>query len=219
MIVNLDLHGKKIVVIGGGRQAQKRLMRLVGEGGDITVISPDVTPQITRWVESKSIKIKKQKIKDSMKMISDIDPDIIITTTNDLMTNQNIINYAKKAKIMVYSSDNPDESDFANLSIINLSGVVQVAIFTGGKSPSMSKKIAMRLDKLIQQEIKQEDIEHIRLQNIMRNKIIDVISDPNKRKQILVDIMEDESVDRLIKDGQIKRAEERAIMMMMENIK
>ena len=140
MIVDLDLRGKRILVIGGGRQAQKRLGRLAGEGCSITLVSADVAPQIGKWAESKSIEIKRQAVRD-VEFISDLKPDLIITATDDAKTNQKIINYAKKEKIMVYSSDNPEESDFANPAVIDLEGVVQVAVFTGGRSPSMSKRI------------------------------------------------------------------------------
>ena len=41
----------------------------------------------------------------------------------------------------MYSSDNPEESDFSNPAIIDFENMIQIAIFTGGRSPAMSKKI------------------------------------------------------------------------------
>ena len=213
MIVDLDLRGKRIIVIGGGRQAQKRLGRLVCEGCSITLVSADVTPQIGKWAESKSIEIKRQAVGD-VKFISDLRPDLIITATDDAKTNQKIINYAKKEKIMVYSSDNPEESDFANPAVIDLEGVVQVAVFTGGRSPSMSKKIRTRLEGTVKEIIKKEDIEQIRLQKVMREKAMDAIQDQDRRREFLEEIMNDRDVEQLIKDGQIKRAEKRAVAML-----
>ena len=213
MIVDLDLRGKRILVIGGGRQAQKRLGRLAGEGCSITLVSADVAPQIGKWAESKSIEIKRQAVRD-VEFISDLKPDLIITATDDAKTNQKIINYAKKEKIMVYSSDNPEESDFANPAVIDLEGVVQVAVFTGGRSPSMSKKIRTRLEGTVKEIIKKEDIEQIRLQKVMREKAMDAIQDQDRRREFLEEIMNDRDVEQLIKDGQIKRAEKRAVAML-----
>lgn len=217
MIVDLDLRGKRILVIGGGRQAQKRLGRLVKEGCSITLVSADTTPQIDKWAESESIVIKREAVED-VKIISGFRPDIIITATDDAETNQKITDYAKEAGTMVYSSDNPEESDFANPAVIDLEGIVQVAIFTGGRSPSMSKRIRTRLEGAIRQAVKKEDIEQIRLQKIMRGMAKDAIPDHVRRKQFLEEIINDRDVEQLIKDGQIKRAEKRAVAML-ENLK
>lgn len=213
MIVDLDLRGKRILVIGGGMQAQKRLGHLIGEGCSITLVSTDVTPQIDKWAESKSIEIKRQTVGD-VKFISKLRPDLIITTTDDSKTNQKIINYAKKAKIMAYSSDNPEESDFANPAVIDLEGVVQVAVFTGGQSPSMSKKIRAKMEVAIKEIIRKEDIEQIRLQKVIRVMARNAIPDQYRRRKLLEEITNDRDVEQLIKDGQIKGAEKRAVAML-----
>ena len=98
MIVDLDLHDKRILVIGGGRQAQKRVGRLIDEGCNITLVSADITPQIDRWAESKSIEIKRHAVEDA-KIISEIDPDLVITATDDTKMNQRVVDYAKKLEL------------------------------------------------------------------------------------------------------------------------
>ena len=115
---------------------------------------------------------------------------------------------------MVYSSDNPEESDFANPAVIDLEGVVQVAIFTGGRSPSMSKKIRTKLEEPIRQTIRKEDIEQIRLQKIIRGMAVGAIPDQDRRKRFLEEIINDRDVKRLIKDGHTKMAEKKAITML-----
>ena len=55
----------------------------------------------------------------------------------------------KKRKIIAYSSDNPEDSDFSNPAIIDFENMVQIAIFTGGRSPAMSKKIKDRSEKFL----------------------------------------------------------------------
>ncbi len=117
MIVDLNIQGKTIIVIGGGNEAQKRINSLLKQDCEIIVISDYVNSQIRKLVKAKKIKLKIQKIQDT-KFISEFKPNIIITTTNDKNLNQKIINSAKRSKIIVYSSDNPDDSDFSNPAII-----------------------------------------------------------------------------------------------------
>ena len=210
MIINLNLEGKKIIIIGGGNEAEKRIKSILNEKCEISVISDSINEQISNWVKIKKIKLKKQKI-ENLKFISELKPDIIITTTNDKKINQKIIKYAKNRKIIVYSSDNPDDSDFSNAAIIDFEKTIQIAIFTGGRSPAMSKKIKSKSEKALKKVILKEDIAQIKIQKISRTLAKEIIPTQFERKQCLNNIMNDNQIDQLIKDNQVKKAEKRAI--------
>ena len=213
MIIDLNLQDKKIIIIGGGKEAQKRINSILKQGCDITVISDTVNPQINKLIKTKKIKLIKQKILDT-KFISKLKPDMIITTTNDKKINQKIINYAKRKKIIAYSSDNPEDSDFSNPSIIDFENIVQIAIFTGGKSPIMSKKIKDRSEKIFKKIITKEDIAQIKIQKIAREIAKKTIPTQEQRKECLHNIINDNEIDQLIKDGQMKKAEKRASIIL-----
>ena len=210
MIINLNLENKKIIVIGGGSEAEKRIKSLLNEKCEIIVISDSINEAISKLVKTKQVKLKKQKI-ENMKFISELKPSLIITTTNDKKINQKIINYAKKKKIIVYSSDNPEDSDFSNASIIDFEKMIQIAIFTGGQSPVMSKKIKSKAENVLKKVISKEDIIQIKIQKISRKLAKEIIPTQLERKECLKSIMNDNHIDQLIKDGQIKKAEKRAI--------
>jgi precorrin-2 dehydrogenase/sirohydrochlorin ferrochelatase len=209
MIVNLNLQDKTVIVIGGGNEAQKRINSLLKQDCEIIVISDSINSQINKWVKAKKIKFKKQKIQDT-KFISKFKPYMIITTTNNKTINQKIINSAKRNKIIAYSSDNPDESDFSNPAIIDFENVIQIAIFTGGRSPAMSKKIKAKSEKIFKKIITKEDIAQIKIQKIARKLAKETIPTQTQRSEYLHSIMIDNEIDQLIKDGQMKKAEKRA---------
>ena len=213
MIINLNLENKKIIVIGGGSEAEKRIKSLLNEKCEITVISDSINEAISKLVKTKQVKLKKQKI-ENMKFISELKPSLIITTTNDKKINQKIINYAKKKKIIAYSSDNPEDSDFSNASIIDFEKMIQIAIFTGGQSPVMSKKIKSKAENVLKKVISKEDIIQIKIQKISRKLAKEIIPTQLERKECLKSIMNDNHIDQLIKDGQIKKAEKRAIEIL-----
>jgi len=213
MIINLNLENKKIIVIGGGNEAEKRIKSLLNEKGEIIVISDSVNTAILKLVKIKQIKLKKQKI-ENVKFISELKPDLIITTTNDKKINQKIINHAKKKKIIAYSSDNPEDSDFSNAAIIDFEKMIQVAIFTGGRSPGMSKKIKVKVEKVLKKIISKEDVAQIKIQKISRKLAKETIPTQSERKEYLQNIMTDNHIDQLIKDGQIKKAEKRAVEIL-----
>lgn len=213
MIVNLNLQGRLVIVIGGGNEALKRINSLLEEKCQILVISNETSNQIKTLVKNKKIKFKKQKIQNS-DILSAYNPYMIITTTNEKKLNQKIINYAKNKKIIAYSSDNPELSDFANPAIVDFENTIQIAIFTGGKSPAMAKKLRIESEKIFKKIITKEDIGQIKIQNIVRELAKNMISTQNERKTYLSNIMSDKEIKQLIKDGQLKRAEKRAITIL-----
>jgi precorrin-2 dehydrogenase/sirohydrochlorin ferrochelatase len=213
MIVDLNLRGKSIIVIGGGNEARKRINSIIKQGCNITVISEKANLQINKLAKLKKIQLKKQKVQDT-NFISKFKPDIIITTTNDKRLNQKIINAGKKRKIITYSSDNPEESDFSNPAIIDFEKMIQIAIFTGGQSPAMSKKLKRKSEEVLKEIITKEDISQIKIQKIARKIAKEDIPTPIERKACLRSIMADNEIDQLIKDGQMKKAEKRAITIV-----
>jgi precorrin-2 dehydrogenase/sirohydrochlorin ferrochelatase len=213
MIVDLNLHNKTVIVIGGGNEAQKRVNSLLKQGCEILVISDSVNSQINKLVKTKKIKLKKQKIQDT-KFISKFKPDMIITTTNNKNLNQKIINSAKRSKIIAYSSDNPEDSDFSNPAIIDFENIIQIAIFTGGRSPAMSKKIRIQSEKIFKKIITKEDIAQIKIQKIARKLAKENIHTQIQRKEYLRSVMIDNEIEQLIKDSQLKKAERRAITIL-----
>ena len=117
MIVNLNLQDKIVIIIGGGKEAQKRINSLLKQDCRIIVISDSINAQISRLSKTKKITLIKQKIQDT-EFLSEFKPNIIITTTNNNKINQKIINKAKRKNILVYSSDNPEDSDFSNAAVM-----------------------------------------------------------------------------------------------------
>jgi len=213
MIVDLNLQGKKIIIIGGGNEAEKRINSVIKQDCIITVISDSVNSHISKLAKAKKITLKKQKLSDT-KFLSEFKPDVVITTTNDRKMNQKIIKDAKKKKIIAYSSDNPDDSDFSNPAIIDFENMIQIAIFTGGRSPAMSKKIKNRSEKLFKKIITKEDIAQIKIQKMAREIAKETIPTQEQRRECLRSIISDNGIDQLIKDGQMKKAEKRAITIL-----
>ena len=213
MIVNLNLQGKIVIIVGGGKEAQKRIISLLKQDCRIIVISDSINAQISRLSKTKKITLIKQKIQDT-KFLSEFKPNIVITTTNDNKINQKIINKAKRKNILVYSSDNPEDSDFSNPAIMDFEKMIQIAIFTGGKSPAMAKKLKEKLEIVFKKIITKEDIAQIKIQKIARKLAKETISTQVQRKEYLHKIMIDNEIKQLIANNQAKKAEKRAITIL-----
>jgi len=78
----------------------------------------------------------------------------------------------------------------------------------------MSKKLKSKSEKIFKKIITKQDIAQIKIQKIARNLAKKSIQTQIKRKEYLHSIMSDKKIEQLIKEGQIKKAEKQAILML-----
>jgi precorrin-2 dehydrogenase/sirohydrochlorin ferrochelatase len=215
MIISLNLEAKKVFVIGGGKESFKRINSLLNENCKITVISNKISKPIENLVKKKKIEFKNQKLENANFLLKE-NPFIVITTTDNKELNQLILDQAKKNRIIAYSSDNPGCSDFSNPAIIDLENLIQIGIFTGGRSPVMAKKIKEQVEKILEKTITKQDLGQIKIQQIARTLAKRKIDTQIRRKSFLKTVIDDKEIKQLIKEGESKKAENRVIAMLRD---
>jgi precorrin-2 dehydrogenase/sirohydrochlorin ferrochelatase len=139
--VTLRLVGKKVVVVGGGKVAERKVMGLLGTGAEVVVVSPEATEGIQGLHREGRI-VWKQKLV----AVSDLaDAFMILVATNNPQLNQSIKKTAE-AHQLVTIADDPDGSNFhvpAHFS----RGQLSIAVSTGGASPTLAGKIREQLEE------------------------------------------------------------------------
>lgn len=215
MIVDLNLKGNLVIVVGGGAEGMKKVNSLLTQDCKILVISDKVNTQISNYIKQKKINFKKSKLKDA-NFLSKYKPFLVMAATDDKELNRKIIQKAKKMKCFVYAADDPEVSDFAHPSVINIEDTIQIAISTGGRSPAMARKIKMQAEKIFKKMIKKEDIYQIKLQQIARDAAKKTITTQLERKKFLYSVLNDKSIKQLIKEKKLKKARKRAMLMLRE---
>ena len=215
LIVDLHLKGNLVIVVGSGNEGMKKVGSLLTQDCEILMISSTSNPQIEKYVKQKKIKFKKIKLKD-VSFISKYKPYLVMATTNDKALNREIVANAKKMKSYAYASDDPEISDFAHPSVINIEDTIQVAISTGGSSPAMARKIKIKTESFLKKNISSEDIYQIKLQKFARFEAKQVLSTQLDRKKFLYGVMNDKRVKGLLKEGKYKIAQRRVKKMLRE---
>ena len=200
LIIDLHLNGKTVIVVGAGNEALKRIKLLQNEGCKIIVIGEKPNSEITNLSKTKKIIFKKIKITSSL-FLKTYKPFLVIASTTDSSLNQKIIETAKKMKILAYASDSPDSSDISYLSLIDIKKTIKIGISTNGGSPIMAKKIKLNVEKCVQKNISDEDIELIKIQKFARTESKKYILIQTERKKFLYELMNDIRVKELLKDG------------------
>ena len=204
-----------MIVVGSGNEGVKKVNSLLTQDCKILVISDKLNSQIERYVKQGKIKFKKTKLKDAI-FLSKYKPYLVMATTSDRMLNRKIVEKARKMKSYAYASDDPEISDFAHPSIINIADTIQIAVSTGGSSPAMARKIKLKAEPFFKKNISNEDIYQIKLQKFARFEAKQVLSTQLDRKKFLYAVMNDKRVKGLLKEGKYKMSQVRVKKMLKE---
>jgi len=213
LIVDLHLKGNLVIVVGGGAEGFKKINSLLTQDCKILVLSDKINTQIKNFVEKKKIRFKKIKLTDA-NFLSKYKPYLVMATTDDRKLNRQIVQKAKKMNCIAYAADDPEVSDFAHPSVINIEDTVQIAISTRGRSPAMARKIKLKAEKIFKDVITKDDIFQIKLQAIAREAAKKKIPTQNERKKFLYSVLNDDRVKELIKDKNLEKAQKRAMIML-----
>ena len=92
-----------------------------------------------------AIKVKKGSFRKGSFLVSDLKSvSLVFAATDEAKINAKICSLAKKKMIFASSASNAGQGDFS-VPALAKSGPIQIAISTGGASPSMAKAIARQL--------------------------------------------------------------------------
>lgn len=144
----IDISDMKIVVIGGGNIATRRVETLVKFASDITVIAPKITPKLQTLEEQKGIScIYREYHEDDILMA-----DMVLAVTDQKEVNNRIAEECKKLKIkdakdmLLNVADDRSLCDFYFPAVVVKEEVV-IGINSSGKNPGKVKKIREELGK------------------------------------------------------------------------
>lgn len=130
-----NLQDKKALVVGGGKVAYRRILKLLESGMFVTTVSPDFSAALTSADDKRLTRIQAVYQIDYLK-----DIDLVVAATNNQAVNEQIRRDCMTLKILCNRVDAPDDSDFIFPSVIRR-GDLTLSVCTEGASPFLTKKI------------------------------------------------------------------------------
>ena len=206
MIVDLNVNNKKAVVIGGGTEGLRKVHGLLDQGCEITVITSRLNNELRSMSHHRKIKLIKRRIKDATVLDKFNDIFLILAATDDRQLNRKLVEKGRTMGAFVYAADDPLMSDFSYTSLVNIDGLVQVAISTSGKSPIMARKIRMKAERVLNKVISESDISNIILQEFARKMAKEKISTVKERKEFLYSLIKDKNIQYLLRSNKLDEA-------------
>jgi precorrin-2 dehydrogenase/sirohydrochlorin ferrochelatase len=214
LIVDLNIKGKRAIVVGGGTEGIRKVRALLGQDCKITVISNRFNRFLIEQADSGKIELVKARLKDASILDNYNDAFLVLAATNDRELNRKIIQRGRSLRTFVYAADDPAVSDFSYASIINIEGIVQVAISTSGKSPLMARKIRIKAERVLRRIIKKADIENAKLQDFARQAARPHIRTVYERKEFLYSVVKNRQIQNLIKEDRIEDAKSATLELL-----
>ncbi|MCE7699113.1 MAG: bifunctional precorrin-2 dehydrogenase/sirohydrochlorin ferrochelatase [Methanobacterium paludis] len=187
----LEMRDKKVLVVGAGEVGERRAKRFLEAGAHVVILGNTASEEIIDLGASlKSIDNASKWVEWS---------DLVVIATGDHNLNEEIAHLADYK--LVNRADYPQKGNLIVPTSFFIEDV-QICIFTGGKSPLMAKQ----LRKKIQKVIKNEDILQLELQDFTRKLLKDKVKDQKDRRSYLYKILNDKTVEKLLKDGNLNQA-------------
>jgi len=169
----LNLQGKKAVVVGGGKVAERKVLTLIRAGAVVTVISPLLTKRLQMEKEAGHMRhlphtYRKGDLKDSFMAIAATDsPEVNTRVAGDAPGLLNVV-------------DVPSECNFIAPSVVKR-GPLVLAISTGGTSPAFAKAVRKELEKSYGKVFS----DYLGFVKTLRSRAMQEIADKSAREKFL----------------------------------
>ncbi len=176
--IMIDLKGKKITVVGGGKVAYRKVLNFLEFGYKVQAISLEFIEEfncINKKVDFIYAKYNESYIEDSF---------LVIAATNNKKVNENIGIFCKEKGKLVNVVDNPSLSNFIVPSVLKRGDLI-IGVSTSGKSPSLAAKIKKNLESTYDDSYE----EYVNLLGSIRNEILKKYDNPLKKKKLLNEIV------------------------------
>ncbi|MFD4970991.1 uroporphyrinogen-III C-methyltransferase [Streptomyces sp. NPDC058424] len=138
--VGLRLTGRRVVVLGGGQVAQRRLPALVAAGADVVLVSPEATPSVEAMADAGEITWKRRPYEDGD--LADAWYALIATSDHDANTRASA--EAERLRVWCVRSDDADAATAWTPATGHSEGVTVAVLTTSARGRDPRHTAAIR---------------------------------------------------------------------------
>lgn len=138
----LDLRGKRVVVIGGGQVAQRKIETLLAYGADVYVVALEANARVREMKQAGKIQLEERAWQPG-DLLGAV---LCVCACGDAQAEDAICAEARQQNCPINVVDVPQRCDFIVPSIVSR-GQLQIAISTSGAAPTEAKVIREELEE------------------------------------------------------------------------
>lgn len=185
----VKLADRKCVVVGAGPLAEAKIDTLLRSGARVHVVAPQATPQIQSWAAESRVNWDERNFSPS-----DLaGASLVIAATSSDEVNQAVFQEAETRGILCNAIDQPERCHFYFPAVVRR-GHFQIAISTGGLSPSLAHRVRVELEERFGPEYEA----WVEWLGAARKRVLQRQKDPAKRKRTLARLASRRALDRFV---------------------
>jgi len=193
--VNLDIKGRKCLVIGGGEVGTRKVKSLLECMASVTVVSPAASEKLLKLSGLDMITlIKRSYVESDLEGMF-----LVICATDDEKLNRQVSRDAEKLNMLCNIADRPEACNFILPSVVKRGDLV-ISISTSGKSPAYAEKLRKDLEK----QYGEEYGILIRMMGAIRSRLLREQHEPEAHKHIFEELIEKDLLN-MIRDNDTGR--------------
>jgi len=142
--VSLVLEGRRVLVVGGGRVATRRVADLLETGARVEIVAPVISREITAWAEE-------QRVAVALRPFEAGDATgawLCVAATDDAAVNRAVVVAAEREHCYVSAAGDGSASSARPMAILRR-GDLEVAVGTSGRAPAAAAWVCQQLATLI----------------------------------------------------------------------
>ena len=178
--ISVNLQNKKCVVIGGGKVAFRRIQTFLAEGANVTVISPELLPELMILAKDQHIKWLERPFDAG----DCFEAFLVIAATNHKEVNERIAYHCQQNQL-VNIVDNPEKSN-VYFPAVGRKGLLSIAVSTEGASPILAKNIRDR----VMEQFDDEFEEYVAFVKEVRALILSMTLEERKKRTLLNELID-----------------------------
>ena len=168
----LKLGGRSVVVVGGGRVAAAKLDALLDAGARVTVVAPEVRPELVQA----GVAVTRREF-----VPQDLDGAWFVVAAAPAVVNRLVATAAEERRIFVNAVDDPAAGSAYTGGVFRRSGAT-IAISTEGRAPALAGLLREGLEYVIPEELEKWITEARILRERQRASGVPI---PKRRPQLL----------------------------------
>ena len=139
--VNVDLGGRRVLLVGAGPVGARKLDGLLTAGARVTVVAPEAVDEIAARAEAGVVRWHRRPYQRG----EVASYRLAITTTGVVDVDGQVHADAVAAGVLVNSADDPPRCDFTLPAVVR-HGDLTLTVSTGGRSPAVAAWVRRRLE-------------------------------------------------------------------------
>ncbi|MFD1413508.1 precorrin-2 dehydrogenase/sirohydrochlorin ferrochelatase family protein [Oceanobacillus jeddahense] len=145
-----EIKNKTVIAVGGGAIAARKIMPLSEAHAEITLIAPELHPDLQSLYENGEIKWQQRMVQEG----EQFDSSILLLMTEKEELNQSLYEN-KRPEQLVYIVNDAQKSDFHFPAVLK-KGQLTIALSTNGASPIYAKRLKKQLEKHLPVEVEED---------------------------------------------------------------